>query len=80
MLIALDHDGTYTRDPELWDCFIAKAKERGHTVKVLTMRFPSEPIQVGDLETVYTSRAPKYGVIPADIYIDDMPQFLFQGG
>ena len=80
MLIALDYDGTYTADPELWDGFIRSATERGHTVKILTMRFPHEPIENPPCEVVYTSRQPKYNHIPADIYIDDMPQFLFQGG
>ena len=43
------------------------------------MRYPSEPIDI-DIEVVYTHRQPKYGVIPADIYIDDKPHFLFSGG
>lgn len=78
MLIALDYDGTYTADPELWDFFIKKAKERGHEVKIATMRFPSEPIDGLDIEVVYTSRRAKYGCMPANIWIDDTPQFLFQ--
>ncbi len=80
MLIALDYDGTYTADPELWDCFIAKAKERGHDVKIATMRFPTEAIPDIGLDVVYTSRQAKFGCMPADIWIDDRPQFLFNGG
>lgn len=42
MNIALDYDGTYTADPELWLSFIRAAQERGHLVAVVTMRYPSE--------------------------------------
>ena len=80
MLIALDYDGTYTADPQLWDRFIKDAISRGHEVKILTMRFPSETIENAPCEVVYTSRKAKYGVIPANIYIDDMPQLLFMNG
>src|ERR1700722_1875454 len=38
MIIALDYDGTYTRDPDLWDAFIDAAQERGHTVICVTNR------------------------------------------
>ena len=79
MLIALDYDGTYTADPVLWDRFVEHARERGHEVKILTMRYESEPIDT-HLDVVYTGRRAKYGVIPADIYIDDEPHFLFTGG
>jgi hypothetical protein len=29
MLIALDYDGTYTEDMDLWDCFIENAIKNG---------------------------------------------------
>jgi hypothetical protein len=80
MLIALDYDGTYTRDPELWDAFIAHAKERGHEIKIATMRYPTEPIPDIGLEVIYTSRKAKYGCMDAHIWIDDQPNFLFSGG
>ena len=78
MLIALDYDGTYTADPALWDAFIATAQARGHTVNILTMRYPTETIERAPCQVVYTSRKAKHGFIPADIYIDDKPGFLFQ--
>ncbi len=78
MLIALDYDGTYTADPMLWDRFIADAQRCGHEVKIVTMRFPSETIDEPPVEVVYTSRKAKYGAIPANIYIDDSPHWLFQ--
>jgi len=79
MLIALDYDGTYTEDPVLWDLFISTAKERGHDVKILTMRYPYEPIHmIIDIDVIYTSRKAKYNFIPANIYIDNEPGRLFQ--
>jgi hypothetical protein len=77
MLIALDYDGTYTEDPVLWDDFIVKAKSSGHDVKILTMRYPHEPIDIDGIEVIYTSRKAKYGYIPANIYIDNEPGRLF---
>ncbi len=80
MLIALDYDGTYTADPILWESFIKKAQERGHEVKIVTMRFPSEPLPDIGLDILYTSRKAKFAALPqANIWIDDMPHFLFNG-
>ena len=36
--IIIDFDGTYTADPELWDVFLASARERGHKLICATMR------------------------------------------
>ena len=77
MLIALDYDGTYTEDTDLWDCFIANAIKNGHEVKILTMRYPHETINIEGVEVIYTSRKAKYGYIPANIYIDNEPGRLF---
>ena len=38
MLIALDYDGTYTEDWELWRMFIKSAHKKGHEVVIVTMR------------------------------------------
>jgi hypothetical protein len=85
MIIALDYDKTYTADPKLWDRFIDDAKFRGHTVKIVTMRYPpssndypSETIENAPCEIVYTSRAAKAKVIKADIWIDDSPHWIYQ--
>jgi hypothetical protein len=83
-LIALDYDGTYTADPQLWDSFIAMASGRGHQVVCATMRYDSEPIDV-PCEVIYTARQPKMaalaalGILPA-IWIDDQPHFLVMPG
>lgn len=38
MIIALDYDETYTRDPALWLQFIRSARSRGHTIYCVTAR------------------------------------------
>jgi len=78
MLIALDYDKTYTVDPVLWDVFIAAAKARKHNIKIVTLRTPSESIQVDGVEVVYTSRQAKMKHITADIWIDDNPAWVYQ--
>jgi hypothetical protein len=40
--LALDYDGTFTADPDLWLLFIKAAQERGHQVIVVTMRYKTE--------------------------------------
>jgi hypothetical protein len=84
VLIALDYDGTYTADPALWDGFVAAAQKRGHNVIVVTMRYASEPLKVGDLDVFYTGRKAKRAFIEATgvrphIWIDDMPDFILHG-
>jgi hypothetical protein len=78
MLIALDYDKTYTADPALWDDFVQSARDRGHTVKIVTMRTPDEAIADAPVEVVYTSRKAKSAVIKADIWIDDSPNWVYQ--
>lgn len=80
MRIALDYDGTYTNDPELWEQFIANARARGHEVVCVTMRRPAEALTMG-IDVYYTARRAKklfmmeLGVL-VDVWIDDMPEFL----
>jgi len=91
MIIALDYDDTYTRDPQMWDLLIATAKARGHTVICVTMRYPQEGEQVlkalsGKVDDIiFTSRKAKYdyvtktqGFVPS-VWIDDSPWFIFNG-
>ena len=37
-IIAIDYDGTYTVDPDLWRAFIERAQARGHVVVMVTGR------------------------------------------
>lgn len=87
MLIALDYDNTYTRDPIFWDGMISLAKSRGHEVVVATMRSQAEGLQVeGALSSkvdciIFTNRMAKkpylerLGYFPS-VWIDDCPFFI----
>lgn len=77
MRIAIDYDGTYSADPELWKPFIYHAKSRGHEVTCVTMRYPHEPIEM-PCPVFYTSRKAKAIAFDADIWIDDSPRWLLQ--
>lgn len=87
MLIALDFDDTYTRDPWFWDKTIELAKMRGHQVIVATMRHDYEGKEVTDAlegkvdDILFTGRKAKYkfvaerGYMPS-VWIDDNPFFI----
>ena len=82
MIIALDYDDCYTRDPQLWEAFVSLAYARGHRVICVTARdlnnqIPSFP----GGEIVYAGRQPKRAAAEAagykvDIWIDDMPEMV----
>ena len=78
MRIALDYDNTYTLDPALWDGFIKAAQNRGHDVRIVTMRYPQEVIDAAPVEVTYTSRKAKASVTSADVWIDDKPHWIYQ--
>lgn len=85
MLIALDYDGTYTKDKLLWGRFCILAKELGHTVICFTMRYNNEEEKLSNMyiPVIYTGRkakktfAEKLGY-QVDIWIDDKPAWLFE--
>lgn len=92
MLIALDYDGTYTRDMALWDRFIDDAIRNRHKVICVTMRFDNDieapPVMstIGKkCDVVFTGRnakkdfLDKIGVFP-DIWIDDNPMWIYTDG
>lgn len=81
MLISLDYDKTYTRDPALWDAFIASAEAARHQVICLTMRHPHERISM-PCPVIYTKRMAKKPYAEAlglsvDVWIDDTPGWIF---
>lgn len=88
MLIAIDYDGTYTKDPDLWMRFIDDSIRSGHEVICASMRHESEPIdnQLSEkVRVIYTSRKAKVKAlidinINPDIWIDDSPYWLFTDG
>lgn len=87
MIIALDYDKTYTRDPNLWNEFIRHAKQCGHEIICITMRKPNqqEAIDRSNFKVdklYYTSRKAKMiwakmNNVDVDIWIDDKPGWLF---
>lgn len=87
MLIALDYDDTYTRDPLAWLTVVAFMKSKGHEFICCTMRTPGEAHNIHpplrELMPVHcTSRKAKaeylsgLGIRP-DIWIDDNPRWLY---
>jgi hypothetical protein len=91
ILFALDYDGCYTEDPDLWLAFITLLQGRGHEVLVATMRTLEEksdmcPRLLAAVPwVVCTSRRAKieylssFRIFP-DIWMDDQPHFLFSNG
>ncbi len=87
MLISLDYDDTYTRDPEIWDRFIENCHKHGHTVFCVTMRYESEGDDVKrDLDhlvkkIIFTGRKAKQKFMfdlgyNVHVWIDDNPGFV----
>jgi hypothetical protein len=90
MLLALDYDETYTRDPIFWDQVIDLAKSRGHSVICVTMRGdkPWEADEVREAlqdrveAIIFTNRKAKRkfvaeaGCYYPSVWIDDSPNFI----
>lgn len=89
MLLALDYDETYTRDPDFWDQMIRLAKSRGHSVICVTMRsddsWEANDV-IHDLQDkveaiIFTNRKAKrsfvsqMGYYPS-VWIDDSPNLI----
>lgn len=88
MNIALDFDDTYTRDPAMWDDFIAMAKDRGHDIRIVTFRKrtmtdPALDWLGSTIPVIYTEYTQKrsftnkmgWGV---HVWIDDSPEFIVE--
>ena len=89
MNIALDYDGTYTRDPKMWDGFISMCKWHGHKIFICTCRGPNpqenqDMVVPAGIECYFTngqSKAPfmeRQG-ITVHVWIDDMPDMITDG-
>ena len=86
MNIALDFDDTYTRDPQLWDHFIAQAKDRQHDIRIVTFRKRSMTDPALDwlsqiLPVIFTEYQQKRAFTNrigwnVDVWIDDSPEFI----
>ena len=89
MLIALDYDDTYTRDPKFWLTFIENAHGAGHEVICITMRTPAEGVFIETQfrsmlnATYFTERkakkpwAKERKIFP-DVWIDDEPRWVLE--
>lgn len=87
MIIVLDYDDTFTRDPELWYAFSKMLWARGHSVIGCTMRSKAEKFDINPLyyescEMVYYSnRKGKRSYLASlrifpHVWIDDNPEFV----
>lgn len=81
LTIALDHDGTYTAAPELWQSFVKAAKEQGHRIEFVTFRMEhwdnediEENARILGIPINYTNMKQKKHCFQADIWIDDSPE------
>lgn len=86
MRIALDYDNTYTRDPELWNKFIADSFALGHEICCVTMRASFDFIPwppefcILVIKTAGKAKVPFCEAlgVKVDIWIDDQPYRLTQ--
>jgi len=89
MIISIDYDDTYTKDPILWNNFIIQARNRGHTVYCITARdeeYSGEEVKEvlkGLVDGIFfTNQAPKeaymlkYHDIVINCWIDDNPRSI----
>jgi hypothetical protein len=90
MNIALDYDGTFTSDPDLWLNFIVDARNSGHEVFIVTMRYQSEVedgsihpmLEMMGVKVCATNRKAKkpcakaMGLPPIHVWIDDHPEAI----
>lgn len=84
MKIALDWDGTVTRDINFWYKFVQMCKESGHDVRIVTMRYEreiDEEMRAFEIPIICTAREQKRTFLRelgwlADIWIDDTPEFI----
>lgn len=82
MKIALDWDGTYTRNPQFWDAFITMCLNHAIDIRIVTARRDIHPIEVYvRIPVIYTNLKSKREHLDeigwmADIFIDDTPEFI----
>ena len=90
MIISIDYDHTYTRDPKLWDEFAKNAIKNGHTVYCVSARAEADMVEpkntigqiIGPANCFGTNLQPKREFmikkhnIRIDVWIDDQPFFI----
>lgn len=87
MIIGLDYDDTWTRDPDGWFTAMMALKMRGHTIYGITMRYPREASGMDSRydqvceQILFTGRRAKRSFaegrgILVDVWIDDNPVWV----
>lgn len=87
MLIVMDYDDTFSKDPEAWVQVAKTLKSHGHKIIGCTMRYPEETIgmstQYGEIcdQVHFSSRMAKRPYLNSkdiypDVWIDDRPDFI----
>lgn len=89
MKIALDYDGTYDKDPEMWNTFISVVLHFGHDIRIVTHRHEALDCidDEFDIPIIYTDGVAKKWFcehrgdrwVP-DIWIDDKPKGILENG
>jgi isopentenyl diphosphate isomerase/L-lactate dehydrogenase-like FMN-dependent dehydrogenase len=82
MIVAMDYDDTFDKDPVMWGNCMTLMKAAGHTVLCVTMRYDTEEERIGmDVPVFYTGRRAKRAFMQranifVDVWIDDNPEFV----
>lgn len=94
MILSIDYDDTYTRDPLFWNWVVQEALDRGHEVWCVSARHNDHPMDeprqtigrvIGAEKCVGTNGKPKRDHlfkehnVYADVWIDDMPDTVVTG-
>lgn len=93
MIVSIDFDDTWTKDPEAWRAFARTMHGRGHVVIVTTNRYDLPIVAREVFETVATSSVrdvifagakPKRAAArergyEVDVWIDDRPEMVIWG-
>jgi hypothetical protein len=92
MIIAIDFDETYTRDPLLWDAFLASAAARGHRLYCVSARHERQMDHVRETVGLIIGPEACFGTGGAskrrfmaevvdthvDVWIDDAPESVVE--
>jgi len=87
MIISIDYDDTYTKDPETFNQVIKLFQEAGHTVICVTLRHPFQGEEVKNSigkvvsDVLFTSGQMKkeYAIkagYKINVWVDDLPEMI----
>ena len=86
MNIAIDYDGTYSRDKEMWSSVCQSMINIGHKVFCITKRYKQlgeeirknilSEIPIIFVETRYKKQTTLKMRLPIDVWIDDKPESI----